>query len=58
MDRPCKFVNETTPGADIVGGTAAALAAGSIGFRAKDSAYADRLLNAAMNLYSFAKGHR
>ncbi|XP_035827303.1 endoglucanase 20-like [Aplysia californica] len=59
MARPCKYVNGGTPGSDIAGETAAALAAGSIAFRSKgDSGYADRLLGAAKSLYAFAKSHR
>ena len=58
MDRPCKFVSGNTPGADIAGGTAAAMAAGSIAYRQKDAAYADNLLEGAKSLYNFAKGHR
>ena len=58
MSRPCKFVSEYTPGADIAGGTAAAMAAGSIAYRQKDAAFADRLLEGAKSLYNFAKGHR
>ncbi|GFR70539.1 endoglucanase [Elysia marginata] len=58
MARPCKYVNGGTPGADIAGGTAAAMAAGSIGYRDKDAGYADRLLEGAKSLYNFAKSHR
>ena len=58
MSRPCKFVGGNTPGADIAGGTAAAMAAGSIAYRQKDAAYADKLLEGAKSLYNFAKGHR
>merc|ERR1712121_103157 len=58
MARPCKWIEGGTPGADIAGGSVAALAAASIGFRQSDAGYADRLLNSAKGLYNFAKSHR
>merc|ERR1719330_1836657 len=58
MNRPCKWINPGTPGSDIVGESVAAMAAGSIAFRSKDAGYADQLLNAAKQMYSFARAHR
>ncbi|XP_025083907.1 LOW QUALITY PROTEIN: uncharacterized protein LOC112557954 [Pomacea canaliculata] len=56
MNRPClKVRNPQDGGADIAGEWAAALAAGSIVFKDKDSSYASQLLTAAESLYSFAK---
>uniref|UniRef100_A0A2C9JEE4 Endoglucanase n=1 Tax=Biomphalaria glabrata TaxID=6526 RepID=A0A2C9JEE4_BIOGL len=59
MARPCLKVNTSYPGSDIAGGTAAALAAGAIAFKAKgDNDYSNTLLTAAESLYSFAKTYR
>jgi len=59
MPRPCTKVSPSSPGSDIAGGTAAALAAGSIAFKDKgDTAYATELLTAAESLYSFGKNNR
>ena len=53
-DRRSYGVNETSPGSDLAGETAAALAAGSMAFRDTDSAYADTLLDHARRLFMFA----
>jgi len=58
MNRPCKWIDGGTPGSDITGESAAALAAGSIAFKTKDAAYSARLLTAAKSLYAFSKAHR
>ncbi|GFS26736.1 endoglucanase [Elysia marginata] len=58
MERPCKYVSTKEPGADIAGGTAAAMAAGSVAYKDKDRAYANLLLKRAKSLYSFAKRYR
>jgi len=46
-------VNETHPGSDVVGATAAAMAAGSILFKETDPAYSDELIQHAKELYAF-----
>ena len=53
-DRPSYLVNDSAPGSDLTGETAAALAAGSMAFRDTDSAYADTLLDHARQLFTFA----
>jgi len=58
MGRPCKWINGGTPGSDITGESAAALAAGYVAFKDADAGYANRLLDAAKGLYSFSKAHR
>jgi autotransporter-associated beta strand protein len=58
MSRPAYRVDATKPGSDVAGEAAAALAAGSIAFRATDAAYADLLLGHARQLYSFADTYR
>jgi len=58
MARPCKKISTSSHGSDIAGGTAAAMAAGSIAFKDKgDTAYATQLLTAAESLYSFGKNN-
>ena len=52
--RPSFSVTDGTPGSDLTGETAAALAAGSMAFRDTDSAYADTLLDHARRLFTFA----
>lgn len=58
MNRPCMKISRGTPGSDIAGETAAALAAGSILFKDKDPSYSAKLLHKAKTLYAFAKAHR
>jgi endoglucanase len=58
MNRPSYRVDATKPGSDVAGEAAAALAAGSIAFRATDATYADLLLGHARQLYTFADTYR
>jgi len=58
MWRPAYKITAGSPGSDLAGETAAAMAAGSIAFRQTDSAYADRLLDHARRLFEFAWNHR
>ena len=59
MPRPAFYTNNNQPGADVVGETAAALAATSIAIRnLGDGAYADNCLNHARQLFDFADQHR
>ncbi|CAH1777623.1 unnamed protein product, partial [Owenia fusiformis] len=58
MERPSFQVNTTCGGSEVAGETAAAMAAGSIAFRAVDSAYADTLLTNSRQLYTFANTYR
>ncbi|XP_071959064.1 uncharacterized protein [Antedon mediterranea] len=53
--RPAFKVTKENPGSDVVGETAAALAATSIAFQDFDSVYAATLLSSAKELYVFAK---
>jgi endoglucanase len=54
MRRPSFKVTAEKPGSDLVGETAAALAAASIAFRPTDPKYAAKLLEHAEQLYQFA----
>ncbi len=58
MDRPAFKIDAANPGSDLAGESAAALASASLLFRQSDSAYADRLLENAKQLYAFADEHR
>lgn len=51
MSRPAYVLNNSAPGADVLGTTAAALAASAIVFEATDSSYAERLTDTAVALY-------
>ncbi len=54
MARPAYKIDWANPGTDLAAESAAALASGSLAFRATDPAYADRLLKHARVLYDFA----
>ncbi len=56
--RPSYAVTESCPGSDLVGESAAALAASSIAFKASDPTYASTLLSHARTLYDFADNFR
>ncbi|CAL9125068.1 endoglucanase 8-like [Musa troglodytarum] len=56
--RPSFQVNDTHPGSEVAGETAAALAAASIAFRSSDPAYADNLLSRAKMVYDFASKYQ
>lgn len=58
MARPSYKVDRQKPGSDVAGESAAALASASIIFRGTDTAYADKLLTNAMQLYTFADTYR
>nr|XP_006824761.1 PREDICTED: endoglucanase 7-like [Saccoglossus kowalevskii] len=58
MARPAFMVNETHPGSDCVGETAAAMAAASIAFKEHDNDYAELLLDEARSLFHFADTYR
>ncbi|GMH34490.1 hypothetical protein BSKO_02324 [Bryopsis sp. KO-2023] len=51
-------LNETRPGSDVVGSTAAALAATSMVFKKHDPMYSAELLQHARELYDFGNGFR
>ena len=57
-NRPSYAVTEACPGSDVVGQSAAALAASSILFKASDPTYAATLLTQAKSLYEFADDFR
>uniref|UniRef100_A0ACD5YJ75 Uncharacterized protein n=1 Tax=Avena sativa TaxID=4498 RepID=A0ACD5YJ75_AVESA len=60
MDTPrtAYKVTPQSPGSDVAGETAAALAAASLVFRARDPAYSSRLLAAARKVFDFADRYR
>ena len=59
MERPTYQINAQSPGSDLAGESAAALASASIIFRsAGDQAYADQLLEQAEKLYDFAETYQ
>ncbi len=58
MARPAFKIDAQHPGSDLAGEAAAALASASIIFRPTDAAYADRLLQNAVELYNFADTYR
>ena len=58
MSRPSYKVTRTTPGSDLCGETAAALAACSMLFQSSNPAYAATLLGHARKLYAFADTYR
>ncbi|KAF4323903.1 hypothetical protein G195_001864 [Phytophthora kernoviae 00238/432] len=58
MSRPAFKIDASCPGSELAGETAAALASSSIVFRDSDPAYANKLLQHAKELYSFADTYR
>lgn len=58
MPRPAFACTAGAPCSEVTGGSAAALAAGSMVFAASDPAYAAQLLAAARGLYAFADRYR
>ncbi|XP_037437870.1 endoglucanase 4-like isoform X2 [Triticum dicoccoides] len=60
MDTPRAVYKVTpqSPGSDVAGETAAALAAASLVFRAREPAYSSRLLRAARQVFDFADRYR
>ncbi|XP_006813667.1 uncharacterized protein LOC100373202 [Saccoglossus kowalevskii] len=58
MDRPAFRINSTSPGSDVAGATAAALAASSMVFADTDPDYAALLLNESRELFEFADTER
>ena len=59
MDRPSMKIDAGSPGSDLAGETAAAMASASILFEAKGQAdYADELIRHAKELFAFADNHR
>ncbi len=58
MERPAYKIDESCPGSDLAGETAAAMAASSIVFKEADPNYSKLLLRHAKELYNFADQHR
>ena len=59
MERPSFYLTEDAPGSDLVGETAAALAASSMVYRIlNDTALADEALSHARVLFDFANNYR
>uniref|UniRef100_A0ABM0N1F1 cellulase n=1 Tax=Saccoglossus kowalevskii TaxID=10224 RepID=A0ABM0N1F1_SACKO len=58
MARPPDMVDATSPGSDVAGETAAALAASSLLFQESDPAYSATLLQHAAELFNFANTYR
>jgi endoglucanase len=57
--RPAYYVaNAATPGSDVAGNAAAALALMSLNYREKDAAYAAKCLDYAKRLYAFGQKYR
>ena len=51
MSRPSYVVNNTSPGSDLLGATAAAMASSAMVFKASNSSYSSQLLQTAQTLY-------
>ena len=58
LPRPTALITAQAPGSDLAAEAAAALASASIVFRPSDAAYADELLDNAMQLYDFGDQYR
>ncbi|HZO75425.1 MAG TPA: glycoside hydrolase family 9 protein [Ktedonobacteraceae bacterium] len=58
MARPAYKIDESCPGSDLAGETAAAMASASMVFQSTDPTYASTLLTHAKQLYSFADNFR
>ena len=58
MERPAFKIDANNPGSDVAAGTASALASASVLFRDTNSAYADKLLNNAKQLFEFADTYK
>ncbi|XP_066992897.2 endoglucanase E-4 [Anabrus simplex] len=58
MARPAYYIDESRPGSDLAGETAAALAAASLVFANVDPNYSKTLRSHAAQLFSFATKHR
>ncbi|KAK7463187.1 hypothetical protein BaRGS_00038246, partial [Batillaria attramentaria] len=58
MYRPAYKLSPEAPGSDVIGETAAAMAAGSIAFKDVDKPYSDLLLRHAKELFDFADRYR
>jgi endoglucanase len=56
--RPAFAITESCPGSDVVGQSAAALAASAILFKTSDATYSATLLSQAKSLYEFADNFR
>jgi endoglucanase len=56
--RPAYKVTSARGGSDLVGETAAAMAAASMAFKKSDATYSEKLLKEAKSLYQFANAHR
>ena len=52
MARPASVISATSPGSDLLGATAAALAATAMVFKSSDPAYAATLTSTARTLYT------
>ncbi|ESO99300.1 hypothetical protein LOTGIDRAFT_113614 [Lottia gigantea] len=58
MARPSYKITPSCAGSDVAAETAAAMAAGYMVFKNKDSAYANKLLSHSKQLYDFALAHQ
>ncbi|WP_255949529.1 glycoside hydrolase family 9 protein [Streptomyces odontomachi] len=56
--RPAYKIDDSCPGSDLAGETAAALASSAVLFKGSDSSYAATLVTHAKQLYAFADAHR
>ncbi|KAJ3672412.1 hypothetical protein LUZ60_007133 [Juncus effusus] len=55
--RPLLLINQTNPGSDVAGETAAALAAASLVFKSSDPTYSTTLLSHSKQLFAFADNY-
>ena len=58
VSRPSYKIDQNSPGSDLAGETAAAMAAASLLFKDEDPAYADTLVQHAKDLFDFADMYR
>ena len=58
MERPAFKIDQNNPGTEVAAGTAAALASAAMLFQNEDTAYANRLIDEAKQLYEFADTYR
>ncbi len=58
IPRPADFATVESPGSDVCGSTAAALATSYLNFKEEDPEYAERCLTVAKAMYKFAKENR
>ncbi|XP_025083452.1 uncharacterized protein LOC112557675 [Pomacea canaliculata] len=58
QNRKAYKVTAASPGSDVAGETAAAMACGAIAFQSKDKTFAEKLLQHSEQLFDFAQAHQ